>query len=494
MSNAFPESKFSATGELRERPWFGLPFLWAVAVFLACFSRPDLLLAEPDLQWHIAAGRWMIEHRKFMDTDVFSYTFAGQPWISTAWFSQVLFAIVYDFGGWLAILAIGSLATALAFYLIARLVGSVQGELWGTLTSMISYPLVYPAITIRPHLLALPVIVAWTTALMSATGKRHPPWTALSLMVLWANLHGAFTVGFIIAGAFGLEALLRAEPQDRIRVAAVWCIFGALAFAAACATPSGIHPFILTFRLAHANEALPHTQEWRSASFEATTVLFFMVPVLYMLALSKEVRRNAARILLIAAVTLLTLRYMRFIMFLGIVAPLLGSAAMGRIFPSALKSPLADRLRHQLPGLALLRGACAVAAALTFYAATQKSIRPPDAESPDAAFASVPEEIRNKRVLNSFHFGGFLIRHGIPTFIDGRTDMLFGGGFVSRYLKAREPENTAGVASLVDEYRIEWAIVGTDDGFAKTIPQLEGWRTHYKDDAATVFIRVQKAE
>src|SRR5262249_44014616 len=50
----------------------------------------------------------------------------------------------------------------------------------------------------RPHILALPVMVAWIATLIRAVDTRAaPPWRALPLM-LCANLHGSFTFGLAI--------------------------------------------------------------------------------------------------------------------------------------------------------------------------------------------------------------------------------------------------------------------------------------------------------
>ena len=56
----------------------------------------------------------------------------------------------------------------------------------------------------RPHVLALPVMLAWVGGLLSASERREAPsFWLLPLLALWANLHG----GFVFRFAGGLEGL-----------------------------------------------------------------------------------------------------------------------------------------------------------------------------------------------------------------------------------------------------------------------------------------------
>src|SRR5215471_4640808 len=53
-----------------------------------------------DMWWHLASGRYIVEHRAVPGTDVFSFTAAGRPWHNHEWLSQVVFFAVYRlFGG-----------------------------------------------------------------------------------------------------------------------------------------------------------------------------------------------------------------------------------------------------------------------------------------------------------------------------------------------------------------------------------------------------------
>src|SRR6185437_1016863 len=79
------------------------------------------LLADPDTQWHVALGNWILAHRAVPRVDTFSFTFAGEPWIAKEWLSQLLLAGAYDLGGWGAVVVLAAATFGVTFALLLRL-------------------------------------------------------------------------------------------------------------------------------------------------------------------------------------------------------------------------------------------------------------------------------------------------------------------------------------------------------------------------------------
>ena len=74
-------------------PLRGLLPLWiGVGVYALFVLAGNRLLIDPDTMWQITVGQWIIDHRAVPTTDVYSFTMRGQPWISTQWLAQVLYA------------------------------------------------------------------------------------------------------------------------------------------------------------------------------------------------------------------------------------------------------------------------------------------------------------------------------------------------------------------------------------------------------------------
>src|SRR5947209_7510962 len=57
------------------------------------------LFRDPGTFWHTATGRWMLSTGRFIDTDPFSFTFAGKPWVAYEWLAEYLMGILDRIGG-----------------------------------------------------------------------------------------------------------------------------------------------------------------------------------------------------------------------------------------------------------------------------------------------------------------------------------------------------------------------------------------------------------
>jgi hypothetical protein len=77
-------------------------------------------VADMDLGWQLATGRWIVQHHSIASTDVLSYTARGKEWIYPV-LSQILLYCVYALGGysllsWLGAAAcVGTVALQLRF-------------------------------------------------------------------------------------------------------------------------------------------------------------------------------------------------------------------------------------------------------------------------------------------------------------------------------------------------------------------------------------------
>ncbi len=86
----------------------GLLPLWAGLRSIRCWlAAGNALLRDPDAYWQIAVGQWILDHHAVPTTDIYSFTMYGQPWISTQWLSQVLYAVAYAGAGWTGVVVLG---------------------------------------------------------------------------------------------------------------------------------------------------------------------------------------------------------------------------------------------------------------------------------------------------------------------------------------------------------------------------------------------------
>ena len=109
--------------------------------------------------------------------------------------------------------------------------------------------------------------------------------------------------------------------------------------------------------------------------------------------------------------------------------------------------------------------------------------------TPEAAFSAAIAAGVEGPVYNDYDFGGFLIAHGVRTFVDGRSDQLFLGDFLPGLKRDVDSRDHAGFAARLARYGITWALVRTGSDDARHLVALPGWRRIHRDDVACVFVR-----
>jgi len=352
----------------------------------------------------------------------------------------------------------------------------------------------------RPHVLAFPVMLIWVAGLVRAVeGRRAPEPILLLAMLLWANLHGGFTLGLMLAGAFALEALVGArDAAERKSLFFAWARFGIAALLVACITPYGPESILVTLRIFGLGDALSTIAEWRSPDFQSQPVEELVLLVALYLGLSRGLKLPLMRLLIVLGLVHLYLRYARNAELLAMLAPLVVAPVLARQWPSlrpdfsGLKN---GSLAWQAAALARPAGLAAVACGLLFcalYAGAllrYTSVTPPPTTMPSAAMAYAKQAgLTTGRVLNHYDFGGYLIHIGVPTFIDGRGE-LYGGDFIKRYTQTTNLRGKEPLDEVLESYRIDWTLLPPGHPANKFLSHLPGWRQAYSDEQATIFVR-----
>jgi hypothetical protein len=467
-------------------PMRGLLPLWVgVGVYALFLLAGNRLLIDPDTMWQITVGQWILDHRAVPETDVYSFTMRGQPWISTQWLAQVAYAKAYAVAGWSGPVVTAAAAIALTFAVLARFLSRRLSESTTLVFIAAALALTVPHLLARPHVLALPVMVAWGGGLIAAADRRGAPsFWLLPLMALWANLHGGFVFGLVLIAPVALDAVLGAEPRERKSLALRWAAFAVAALVASCCTPYGWNSLLASQKILDLGGALPLIMEWRPANFGSLGAFEVCLLLGIGLALFRGVKLPPLRIVLLLGLLHMALSQERSAEILALLAPLF------------LAAPLAK----QIGGLELsnsnatapMRGAlfASVAIALmagTFAYASVHRFEPHTRGSPVAAVAAL-KKLNLARVFNDYDFGGYLIANGVAPFIDGRTE-LYGEKFFVDHNAASglmEPEN---LFRLLEAYSIEATLMRTQSAATKLLDHIDGWQKVYADDIATIHLR-----
>jgi len=457
-----------------ERPKSLLPLLIGVILIPVLLGSSGTIFNDGDVSWHIATGQWILDHRVIPYTDPFSFTWAGKPWVPFEWFSEVLLAGSYRLAGYSGVAALVA-AALMALHAIVYLNASRFVRPWVAVVALVAMDVVLiPMMLARPHLLAWPLIALWTSLMLRAREQnRAPPLLAALLMVVWTNLHGSFALGLLIAGAFGLEAVL--TSADRSRALREWLVFAIACVVAVFVNANGIagviHP-LLVAKLSH----LPLIDEWKPSNPKITPFFFVVLVGIALLIWRKRPKLHPVRWILLAVLLGLAFFQTRHQPVFIILAALL----LPEGFASGEPAPRPTR-----SVVWLTAGAIAVLVAVR---AVLPVTLPDNEKNPWKLIAAVPPELRNQPVLNGYSMGGPLILSGIRPYIDGRSDM-YGDEVVVGYKQITEGDAQA-LAAVVDRWNIRWAIL--PPRYTKLIALLDHspqWRRVHADKVGLIYVR-----
>src|SRR3954464_1475921 len=300
-----------------------VPLCVGAGAYLFFMYVGDTLLQDSDSFWQIKIGQWIIDHGAMPYTDIYSFTRTGAPWISTSWLSQVLFALSYAQLGWagpVILTATGVALTAAIFvYLLDLQIEAPRAVLFAMLALLLSLHHVLA----RPHILALPVMVAWVGLLIAAADRRSAPsWYWLPVMALWANLHGGFVLGLALIGPVGLEAIWSSDLKHRFVLASQWSLFALAALGASCCTPYGWSTLLGAAKILSLGKLLSLIWEWMPADF--SSISFFEAALLGLIGLAfyRRLVLSVPRIILLLGLIWMALTHSRNIEVFAFLAPL----------------------------------------------------------------------------------------------------------------------------------------------------------------------------
>jgi hypothetical protein len=480
-------------GEARAT-WFVPAAVFVVILIIFLANSGDLLFRDPDLLWHITVGRRILETRSFPWVDEFSHTFQGQPWVAKEWISQILFAVVHDILGLKGLAVLIGCVIALTFTLLFLVLEQRMRIVPALIGALFAYSLAAPHFLVRPHMLSFPLVVLWIAGLVRAAETRTAPSPLLlALMVLWANLHGGFTLGLACVVPFALEAVMAAEPTDRVATAKRWAIFLGGAALAALVTPYGYRALWATYQVFGGNEALKYIIEWQPLNFARDQYVGLLILSALFASLLSGVKLPFVRCALVLGLLYQALLHVRFVALAAIVVPVLVAGPLSRQFPYLGKTGPDPALAALLAvaGKPILRlfVMIALAAGAAASALLPERTLPP-AIAPVAAVDYLGARAKEGKIYNDYLFGGYLIFRGIPTFIDGRSDQLFAGGFLGDLYRTLDG-SARDFRALLDRHDIRFALVRPNTRDAHVLDEGEGWRKLYADDAAILYERVR---
>lgn len=383
-------------------------------LFVAITTIACLMPVQSDTWWQLRAGQDFWQTGSIPLQDTYTHTAHGRFWMNHEWLSEVLFYGLYRLGGLPLMTAVAAvLVTASVWLSWSMMTGSalLRLALMGGAVSTLSI-----AWTPRPHVFTLVLLTVCVRLLVS----RQRIWLPL-LFLVWANLHGGFTLGILMVGGATLAAL-----PDGYKEARSWVLLLLTCVAVTLLTPLSLAFWLeLPASLARLREY--QVIEWRQASLTNFTLIPFWLGAISLVTLAVVRRRDLMtsstdRLLTIAALLLLPLAFNS----IRNIPPflLIGLPAITRLLPASLSREANQRVTRPQANahLGVLAASCVLAVGVVTTAWTAPWERLGWQPVSAAAIAAV--ESCDGPLYNSYDDGGYLIWFAPErkVFIDSRQD------------------------------------------------------------------------
>jgi hypothetical protein len=204
----------TGTGPVGAGPWLTLPRLWLVVVLggIAVMELAQVPSAV-DLAYHLKVGELIVAERAVPRTDMLAWTTSGQPWLDQNWGAQVALYGIWRLGGLPLLTVASSLCAVVTWGLVAAACRRRTANLRLIAGAVLAgYAAAAAGLSPRPQLFSMLLFAAELYLLEVARTRPRVALAIPLLMVLWANLHGAFVVG---VGLLVIEVAAAVWRRDR---------------------------------------------------------------------------------------------------------------------------------------------------------------------------------------------------------------------------------------------------------------------------------------
>jgi putative effector of murein hydrolase LrgA (UPF0299 family) len=490
---AWGDSKFDRAPNTI-RAYFQSSGIYIFLISFACvyyLSNGPLLLEHYDLGWHLAAGDLIRDRGNIPFQDPWSFTLGDKQWYNLSWLWDVIASVLFQYtnfsGLTLFVVACGAVIVG---YLTSICLSS-GASATAVCISVFSACLLYPSFATPPNIyLAASPNTATMLFCVIFYGEclKRTRWFLLPvIMVLWANLHGGFVLGFLIIGIFCGAALLR---RDWVNFK-IYSFAGAGCLVAICINPLGWHIYDgVVATLGHFVQA--YITEWLSY-FQNITMPGSIPGVVYILIfVGFELRYRGSspvplesRLLswLFLLLGLYQFRYMSFFFLFSTVALALH---LDRLLPKRLNN---FEVQKSLLAAGIF-GACALP--MTFMQIKPALELPQMLSEQDALYLQT--HFSHARLLNHWNVGGLLIfrtQGAVPVFVDGRAATAYPDDLLRDYFKLVELEiSETAWDTVLEKYQIDTVLwVKAHEQLRRFLVDKRGWKEEYAGVYESIYVK-----
>ena len=457
---------------------------------------------DPDFWWHLRIGRWMVENHRLPSVDLFTYTVPNHVWTDHEYLTEILMWLVFNATGAVGISIAFGLITWAGVWLMYRQVrrqpfvivglglalGAAAGDpIWGPRAQMITFALTC-------------LELYWLQAYLSGRSRALTYFPLV--MVLWANLHGGWVIGFGWLGVALAAELIRwawdrSNPAHRAHVRFLAIITAASAVAV-MATPHGFSLYLYPFNTVGSVAQEKLIVEWFSPDFHNTSLLPFEAMIFIAIAGFALRRPSLYEFLLFAAGLALALQSVRNIaLFVAAATPVIINtySAYWKEVSAARGWKLVVPERPTFAAvtafaLLVITGATLIHVWSDINPNTQQDLVRSTYPVGAADYLAAHPEL-GTHMFNQYGWGGYLTYRFYPdpnrkVFIFGEA-ALMGDDLLNEYADVQFL--SADWSSILDRHQVDYIVYNRDLPLTNVLAVDPHWKLVYEDSQAVIFVR-----
>jgi hypothetical protein len=459
---------------------------------------------DTDTWWHLQAGRVTLEQGQILQTDLFSHTRYGSPWVNHSWLSQVILYWLFDQFAYAGLgLWIGLVVTAAFGFVYLQMEGNVFIRAFVLVLAAATSAVIWSA---RPQLLSflLTAVVAYVLYLFKWRSVNRL-WLLPPLFVLWVNLHAGYALGFMVLAAFVagevfnhiLEPLAPADSPVVDWRGIAWIVGIALLSALFLViNPNTTRMWTYYLETVRIDVLQDFIQEWSSPDFHplyTQPFIWLLLATLGTAGLSNR-RIDGTDLALVSGFAYAGLLAGRNVgPFALVAAPVLcrHMSAIGSQLRQARmpRRTIVPPFQAAINWILLILVVALTAVKISQPLRTSFNKKLERESLPAGAVAWIEDHEPEGKMFNHYNWGGYLIWRLWPSyrvFVDGRTD-LYGNDFLRRYLETQFAR--PGFQQTFEEYDVNLILMPSESSLSSQLACQESWSQVYRDDVATIWTR-----
>lgn len=490
-----------------------MKFIDRIITSLVCFILFCFAYAwyDSDYFWHVKGGMQLLD-KGFPTVDHLSWIAKENDysWMMHEWLTDAIYAIGHRLiGDWFHF-CFAFLLFAILFELIARHLSKFYNKQFSYMVTIFSFFLLFSytdaaVITSRPQVISLvffAVILIRTEAMRQIITWKDYVFIFV-IMVVWVNLHGGSSLigvavtGILFATSF-IDWIMKRETFRQM-AQALGLLFVSLL--AEVINPYGIGQIVMSYHIL-SDPISKQISEWKPTLFNTwDMVLLLCLP--FILIIMNLLRKRIARV----SLDLFNIIFVFFMMyhFLGSIrhAAMFGLSIL--ILFAGLFKPVeawVARVIENVKGRQLFNGKLVLWTLRVFVVVMAVSSLNGNIKLKNQAWNELYpsqaidwiQQNPETRLFNNYNWGGFLLYHGIPTFVDGRTDIYMTSTYnhstiFADYLKAQSSIDDFYI--VTERYKINRFLLAkeTNKAMVGFLSLQSNFEKVYEDNNAIIFDR-----